>query len=341
MMKFLFIFCALVTTSLCYAQGGIGSSGGGDIVMNRQGQAFLVDLLDSSFSDHEFLLEQDAKIILYGDSLESKLILKSMPEAADVAVRHLEQYAEKFPIFRFIIEKSIHSLSVARTDAYFSQNQSLSFEKISDTFSSRVRKEYQVLAAVFEFNVVLMNDRILSRMSPRDQEALFVHEVIRNLNYFLGSSDRLTTDEIEKTVRVLFLNESHPALELKLSGLKYDPPSLGDIDPVGKVGQTNQGTRWADASMTQEFQKLSPERKLALTANSILQLKSRFSKIIASPVWRDSRVIIEGKFNVFTHELDCTNQTYSGSEVISLKKNRRYTLNGCQVSTGYSRPVGF
>ena len=59
----------------------------------------------------------------------------------------------------------------------------------------------EILAAYFDYGVILINLPISSIMSDRDLTGLILHEMLRQQNYIIGTKNQLSTKQIQKMVR--------------------------------------------------------------------------------------------------------------------------------------------
>lgn len=338
------LLALLMIAPKVHAQGGIGSSGGGDIVISRDGKVHLVDLIDSEHDQNQFLDERDARDWLYRDFKNgvSNYVLKSKPEHLDLAKGVLEKNQSRFPIFQFVLQQSMQSLSIAETDAYLKPLAPLMIEKlVIQSLSERTAANKQVVAALFDFNVLLVNRIVFEKLSPRDQSALIVHEALRNLNYFLDKKDVLSTHDIESIVRMIFLNESNPEMERKLAQLKAADFKL-DLDSILKSGAANPLVSY-DALLMKQFQLWGPTQKYSLNQTSFFALESSFSKVVANVLWHVGKVTVKGQFNVFSYDINCDQfpkHRKSGREAYFLiNLDQEYQVDACMLANSFTRII--
>jgi len=328
-----------------WAQGGVGTSGGGDVILTRNGKAMLVDLLPNQAIADSAMTVGEAKAFLYPSSM-GRIVLDSAPDFIEQGLSVLANYVD-IPAIRFLVEHSSKSLSAALTDAYFEPNALQLMRDLSgSTLSNRVSADRQTPVAVFEFNTLLLNLRLINRMSKRDIQALAVHELLRNLNFFLSADSVLTTDEIEALVRFFFLKEPCPQVLEKLKRIQIKNVGsgsavLGSVDSlidqyaaVKKKGyaphmtlrEVIQQKEMEHALLMQIFQQASPDHAIA---PSRYLFDDAFSKIIADPSWKQALVTIHGRFNVMTHEIKCKSRRRPRFQMLSFSSTRRTRVNAC------------
>lgn len=299
------------------------------MVVDAQGRAHLIDLLDESFP--LLLTAKQVKERYFANDPWSVYVIRSAPsDILSCALAKLETASSRFPVFRQI-PKLAKNLDVGLTEAYFEADRLLMLDALQgNTLSSNVKRAYQVPVAIFEYQTLILNERLYNRMNAQDQCALMTHELLRLLNFYLDEYDTLNTDQIEATVRFLFLDQPMVRrLEKKLSRLKlgdhieqdyhrYLFETTDRIDemrrqPEGlKVMNISDFNRMMDgfneelkgrmelirAKDMQRRQRLNPEEKQDGLETYLWN--EEFSKIIRGKTWRGENASHPGHLNVIT-----------------------------------------
>jgi hypothetical protein len=317
---------------------GSGSTGGGDVVVNFQGQALLVDLLTHQES---FLLTADQiKSRYFAQAPWSAYVVKAAP--ADIlkcALNTFDHASRRYPIFK-PLQKLSNNLDVGLTEAFFEADQLLMLDAVpGKTLSSQVDQAYQVPVAIFEYQTLILNERLFQRMDAQNQCALMTHELLRLLNFYLDESDVLNTDEIEATVRMLVLHESlNPELEKKLKNLKlgedfereysrYLFETTERIDQMRRMPENtiNQYNAFDFAQWYTQYMdraEIELKARMELIRAKQMQLKQRqdpaqkqdapelyiwnqeFTRILRGKTWRGENLVHPGRLNVLTREME-------------------------------------
>ena len=279
---------------------GAGSSGGGDVVVTRSGSALLVDLLTTSDLDSEsFLNEAKVRKKIFERHPWSNYLLRPAFSLIPSGVEVLTQFETEFPILKDLIIRA-KNLDIAFSEAYFTPDQ---LQMLSDlpgiTTSERVARDLQVPVAVFEYQTVLLNERLYLRMSERDQKALLVHELLRLLNFYMDDAQALSTAEIEKLNRYFFLNERDESVLIKFKALTMRtvsvPAALSYAFPKDrKVPEVT-----LHAELMRSIQQAAPQIKFTAP---MMAGQGDFAQMVRSSLWRRN-VQYDGKLNVLTHEI--------------------------------------
>ena len=208
------IFFSLFVSSFAYAQhdGPIGSSGGGSILITKDKKAHLIDLITPETSVAETLNSAEIIKLLY-DSYTPNTIgtLKNLRinNAKKNALQLIEELNQRVDHQNLQILKKIstHYSIIIGTDAFLeSKYPEATFHKNGN----------EILAAYFDYGVILINLPISSIMSDRDLTGLILHEMLRQQNYIIGTKNQLSTKQIQKMVRAI-LEKDDPTIKKILS----------------------------------------------------------------------------------------------------------------------------
>jgi len=340
----LFAFCLLSTPLFgldVHAQGS-GSTGGGDAVVDESGQAYLVDLFNGNLAHLQSRAEVRRRYFAT-EPLSSFVVRSAFPSfsrpdsALSCAVSMIQKRKEDFRAFQSLLQV-VPNLEIGFSEAYFEPNQLLMLSAIpGSTLSQRVPEDRQLPTAVFEYQTLILNQRLFERMNPAHQCGLMVHELMRLMNFYLRDFDTLTTDEIEAVVRNLFLNEPmEPWMERHLKRIRFaaEHTQTFAIDGMAErnaiLNQPTSAPSWADleapldqqillrferrrrnaqaklalleAKSMQKFQQQTPGFKASAPDVSYLRL-SPFSTAIHGSEWRKNGGVVRGTMNVLTHEI--------------------------------------
>ncbi len=199
--KLLMILFILFASSFAQAQhdGPIGSSGGGSIVITKDKKAHLIDLVTSDIPKSETLNLSEVKVTLY-ESYPAKIIgtlnNSRINIAKNKALQLIEELNQRIDHKNLQILKKIstHYSIIIGTDAF------LESKYPEATFHQNGN---EILAAYFDYGVILINLPISSMMSDQDLTGLILHEILRQQNYIIGTKNQLSTKEIQKMVRAI------------------------------------------------------------------------------------------------------------------------------------------
>jgi len=311
-----FLFLTPLLVSNAHAQGS-GSTGGGDTVVDQQGQAHLVDLFDGDLASLQSRTEIRERYFAV-DPQSSFVVRSAFPElsgsdsALSCAVSMIRKRKDDFPVFRSLLQV-VPNFEIGFSEAYFEPNQLLMLSAIpGSTLSNRVAEDRQVPVAIFEYQTLILNQRLFERMNPVHQCGLMVHELMRLMNFYLRDFDTLPTDEIEAVVRNLFLNEPiEPWMVRHLKRISFAANHTHTfmLDAIAErnafLDQPHDAQAklaFFEAKSMQKAQQQAPEMKEPAPNLLFLRL-SPFSAAIQSSEWRTSGGVIPEKLNVLTHEI--------------------------------------